>query len=78
MLMAFATLPFLAGLWFAAVVLARMVEEDGAKIMAALQGRSWLAEPPVAMRPVVVRMAPQPRTVVRRPMRAEARLRAAA
>jgi hypothetical protein len=76
MLMALATLPFLAALWLAAVVIARMVEEDGAKILDALQGRSLLAEPAVQTRPVVVRMAP--RRSARRPMRAEARLRAAA
>ena len=76
MLIALATLPFLATLWLALVVAARMVEEDGAKILAALRGRSLLAEPPVTMRPVVVRMTP--RRAARRPMRAEARLRAAA
>ncbi|MFC7537629.1 hypothetical protein ACFQPG_09655 [Sphingomonas sp. GCM10030256] len=77
MLIALAALPFLAGLWLAAVVIASAVEEDGAKIVAALRGRSLLAEPAVSTRPVVVQFASR-RVAARRPMRVEAQLRAAA
>ena len=44
---------------FAVAMLARLVRHDGRKIMAALQGRSWAAEPPYATRPVTVRFSPR-------------------
>lgn len=77
MLVALATLPFLAAIWLGAVVIANLLEQDGAKITAALQGRSLLAEPVVSTRPVVVRMTAR-RSPAQRPMRVAPQLRAAA
>jgi len=78
MLPALATLPFLVAMWLAALVVLQMVAEERGKIVAALKGRSLLAEPVVSTRPVVVRMAPRQRTPASAPMRAGAQLRAAA
>jgi len=71
----FATLVTLMLFGFAAGMLAQMVRRDGRKMVAALQGNSWTAEPP-AMRPVTVRFSA--RYPVMRPMRAQPALRAAA
>ena len=61
---------------FAVAMLAGLLRHDGRKIVAALQGRSWAAEPPFATRPVTVRLSP--RYPASRPMRALPELRAAA
>lgn len=65
------TLVFLATLWFLVVMGAAMLEESGAKIAAALKGRP--AQRPMIV-PVRVRMRPR----LQKPIRAVARLRAAA
>ena len=65
------TLAFLATLWLLAVVGASVLEESGAKIAAALKGAS---AQPKSFAPVRVRA----RSRVEQPMRARARLRAAA
>jgi hypothetical protein len=72
MMTALGTLPFLATLWLLVVVGARVLEESGAKIAAALKGKP-LPQPVVQGRTVRISMRHQPRV-----MRAEARLRAAA
>ena len=53
----FATFVTLAVLAFAATGLRNLARQDGAKIVAALQGRSWIAEPK-PLRPVIVRFSP--------------------
>jgi hypothetical protein len=65
------TLAFLATLWLLVVVGAAILEESGAKIAAALKGE--LAVPSIFV-PIRVRT----RARLQRPIRAEARLRAAA
>ena len=70
MLAALSTLPFLATLWLLVVLGARILEESGAKIAAALKGESPRRQMPVSIR-VRMRSRPQPK-------RAEPRLRAAA
>lgn len=69
---ALGTLAFLATLWLLIVVGAAILEESGAKIAAALKGKSM--EPRPTFAPARVRA----RTRVQQPMRAEARWRAAA
>lgn len=71
MIAALGTLPFLATLWLLVVLGARILEESGAKIAAALKGET-APEPPVMQMRVRVRWSAQP---VRR---GAARLRAAA
>ena len=73
MIAAFGTLAFLATLWLLVVVGAAVLEESGGKIAAALKGKS-VAQPSLRHLPVRLRI----RARVRRPMRASARLRAAA
>ena len=75
MLAPLATLAFLATLWLIVVVAARTLEESGAKIAAALAGRSVLAMVPKKMR---VESRPRLRYRPARPLRAEPKLRAAA
>ena len=68
---ALGTLPFLATLWLLIVLGARILEESGAKIAAALKGKSMRQPaPPMAMR-VRVRWRSAP-------MRSAAQWRAAA
>ena len=69
---AFATLAFLATLWLLVVVGAMVVEQSGAKILAALKG--WSMEPAVATAPMRLRHRERERTAYR----ATPRLRAAA
>jgi hypothetical protein len=69
---ALVTLVFLATLWMLIVVGAAVLEQSGAKILAALRGRSMTT---VATRPVRVRFE---RYRPARAVRANARLRAAA
>ena len=74
MLAPLATLAFLAALWLLAVTLAEMLGESGAKIAAALSGRSPLATAP-KIRPIAGRVSQRSR---QRTLRAQPRLRAAA
>ena len=69
---ALVTLVFLATLWVLIVVGSAVLEQTGGKILAALKGRSTAR---VATRPVRVRFQ---RYQPARPLRASARLRAAA
>ena len=71
MIAALGTLAFLATLWLLVVVGAAILEESGAKIAAALKG-----EAPHQATVVPVRVRTRPR--LQQPMRASARLRAAA
>lgn len=73
MIAALGTLAFLATLWLLVVVGAAVLEESGARIAAALKGKSLELRPISAVR---VRGRPRPR--VQRPMRVRARWRAAA
>ena len=75
MIAALATLTFLAGLWLCVVVAAKMIEESGGKMLAALRGQSLLATAPVVA-PVRVRISSRSR--LQRPVHAQPRLRAAA
>jgi hypothetical protein len=71
MMAALGTLVFLTTLWLLVVVGAAVLEESGAKIAAALKGRSRHRQTLVPMR---VRV----RSRLQQPMRAKPRLRAAA
>jgi hypothetical protein len=79
MLAPLATLAFLAAIWLVVTRIADMLEQSGAKIAAALKGRSPLATAP-SLRPVAVRVSQRARA--ERPLRAQPRfqvpLRAAA
>ena len=77
MLAPFATLAFLATLWLVARLALDIVDGTGAQVMAALTGRSMLAQPPQSVRPVSVRFQPRAESI-RRPMRAQPEWRAAA
>jgi hypothetical protein len=57
-------------------MLAGFARNDGAKILAALSGNSWLAQPPASVRPVTVRFSQ--RYPASQPMRARPEMRAAA
>ena len=59
----FATFVTLAVIAFATTGLRDLARQDGAKIVAALQGRSWTAEP-AHQRPVIVRFSPRYRAAV--------------
>ena len=72
-----ATLAFLATLWLVARIALDLADGSGAKIVAALRGRSMLAQPPHSVRPVSVRFPPRA-VVVRRPLHAQPEWRAAA
>ena len=64
-----ATVVTLALLGLVVSMLAGLVRQDGQKIVAALQGRSWTAQPPASFRPVQVRFTqryPAARQVRRR------------
>ena len=75
MIAALGTLAFLATLWLVAQVVASTVDESGAKIVAALKGRSLLAmTPPVQS----VSWKVSPRVRARPVMHARPTLRAAA
>ncbi len=71
MLAALGTLPFLATLWLLTVLGARVLEESGAKIAAALKGETARARPSV-------RVTLRVRWQSRGPTRVEPPLRAAA
>ena len=69
---AIGTLPFLATLWLLIVLGARVLEESGAKIAAALKGQS-MHRPVCSSRTIRIRMRqPEP------PRRVQPKLRAAA
>ena len=55
-------------------ILVNLVRQNGRKIVAALEGRSWTAQPPVSKRPVTVRFSPRYRAAepVRPALRAAA------
>ena len=72
MLAPLATLAFLATLWLLAVIIAEMLGEAGAKVAAALKGRSLLATAP-PIRPVAGRLSQRSRL---RALRAQPQLRA--
>lgn len=76
MIAALATLAFLAALWVVVLVAARTLEESGSKVIAALGGRSSIAEPVMLTSPRRV----SPRYPAAQPQRARPRpaLRAAA
>ncbi len=71
-----ATLAFLATLWLIARI-ALDYAGSGAKISAALRGRSMLALPPESVQPISVRFQPRAESV-RRLVRAQPEWRAAA
>ena len=71
MIAAFGTLAFLATLWLLVVVGAAVLEESGAKIAAALKGQ-------VPHQPTIVPVRVRTRSTLQQPVRATARLRAAA
>jgi hypothetical protein len=70
-----AALATLALFGFALAMLTEMLRRDGRKILAALQGRSWISEPQ-SPRPVTVRFSH--RYPATQPLRARPLLRAAA
>jgi len=72
----FATAAALALLGFAITMLVSMARRDGAKMLAAIQGNSWTAQPPVSGRPVMVRFSQ--RFPASRSLRARPAMRAAA
>ena len=76
MLAVLSTLAFLATIWLAATTLLRMAEESGGKILAALKGNSALSVT-VQRAQVPVRARYRSSTLIR-PVRAKARLNAAA
>ena len=71
MIAALGTLVFLSTLWLLVVAGAAVLEESGAKIAAALKGKS-------AVQPVFVPLRVRARSRMKRPMRAKPRWRAAA
>ena len=71
MIAALGTLPFLATLWLLVVLGASVLEESGAKIAAALKGK-------MPHQPTVVPVRVRTRPRLQQPMRASAKLRAAA
>jgi hypothetical protein len=77
MLTVIATLPFLAALALAALTILSIVHDSGAKIIAALAGRSQLSEATFATRPVKVRFSAR-QVPARRSVRVAPQLRAAA
>jgi hypothetical protein len=70
---ALGTLPFLATLWLLTVVGSAVLEESGAKIVAALKGES-LKQPTSGSRPARIRIRPTVRnaTCANEPLRAAA------
>ena len=71
MLAALGTLPFLATLWLLTVLGARVLEESGAKIAAALKGETPRHQPSVQLR-MRVRWQSRPTTRGEQPLRAAA------
>ena len=72
-----ATLPFLAALGLAAVVLGSALAENKSKVLLALKGQSPLSQPVLATRPVTVRFSSRP-APARRNAAAQPRWRVAA
>ena len=77
MLAPLATLSFLIGLWLVVKLGLDLLAHDGAKIVAALAGRSLLARPQQSVRPISVRFE-QRAGSVSRPVCAQPTWRAAA
>jgi hypothetical protein len=76
MLAVFATAAFLATLWMIGVVAWSMMGESRTKILAALNGRSLLANANAEAAPIAIRVSQRSR--LQRPVRAQPQLRAAA
>ena len=64
--------------WAAIVAVLALLDDQGAKMMAALKGRSFLAIEPLPMQPVVLRVSPRGTTAKAQPVRATIEWRAAA
>ena len=75
MLAVFATLIVLVAMWLSAIIVAATLEDSGFKILAALKGRSIMGSA-VVVAPIKLRVSE--RYPASRPMRVEAKLRAAA
>lgn len=71
------TVAFLTALWLAARILLELADGNLVKIVAALRGQSFLAEPSLSTRPVSVRFRPQV-SWSPRPVAVQAEWRAAA
>ncbi len=71
-----ATATTLALLGFAIAMLVRIIRNDGGKVMAALEGRSWTSQPPATLRSVPVRISQ--RYPMQAPQRVRPAIRAAA
>ena len=74
---AFATLVFLIAAWAVSYGMLVVLDDSGAKIIAALRGHSLRAREPVMIRPVTVRIAGRP-SARTQTVRAMAEWRAAA
>jgi len=74
MLALFATLAFLVAMWLCVTIVAATLEQNGLKIVAALKGQSLAS---ASIQPIKLRVS-QRYPSMRRPMRAQAGLRAAA
>jgi len=77
MLAPLVTLAFLATIWLVTKLALDMADGTGAKVIAALRGRSLLAQPAPSARPISVRFQPRAGSV-RRPMHVQPEWRAAA
>ncbi len=77
MLAPLATLVFLATVWLVVRLTLELGDGVGSKILAALRGRSMLAQPPQSVRPLSVRFRPRAESV-RRPLHVQPEWRAAA
>ena len=75
MLAVLATLIVLAAMWLSAIIVAATLEDSGFKILAALNGRSIMGSA-VVVAPIKLRVSE--RYPAPRPIRVEAKLRAAA
>jgi hypothetical protein len=71
-----ATIVTLAILWFACSMLGELFRQDRGKMLAALEGNSWTANPRSVERPVTIRFNPPGK--VAEPARPRHLLRAAA
>ena len=76
MIAAVATVAFLFAAWAALYVAVRSADDSGSKVLAALKGRSLLAQPMI-LRPVTVRY-PSRLAARTQPVRVKAEWRAAA
>ncbi len=77
MLAPLATIVVLASVWLIAKLMLELAESDGAKIFAALRGRSLLVQPEQSVRTLTARFRPRAGSV-RQPLRVQPEWRAAA